>query len=67
MLPEREILTEARLRAGAFGLALHAIVTPAFWLALAGAVSAWFFYIKRPELPGEIVAENRPAVRLYAA
>jgi len=28
-------------------------VNPAFWLAVAGAVTAWFFYILRPDLlPG---------------
>ncbi len=31
-------------------MGLHAILTPPFWLALAGVVAAWFLYLKRPEL-----------------
>ncbi|AGM40724.1 proton-translocating NADH-quinone oxidoreductase subunit L [Spiribacter salinus M19-40] len=38
---------------GPFAFGLHAAVNPAFWLAVAGAVTAWFFYILRPDLlPG---------------
>jgi len=29
----------------------HAVATPAFWLAIAGIASAWFLYIRRPDLP----------------
>jgi NADH-quinone oxidoreductase subunit L len=39
---------------GAFGMALHALTTLPFWLALAGAGSAWFFYMKRPDIPAAI-------------
>ncbi|MBI4809349.1 MAG: NADH-quinone oxidoreductase subunit L [Nitrosomonadales bacterium] len=39
---------------GAFGMALHALTTLPFWFALAGAVSAWFFYLKRPDIPEAI-------------
>ncbi|MBS3785173.1 MAG: NADH-quinone oxidoreductase subunit L [Gammaproteobacteria bacterium] len=35
---------------GSFAFALHAAVNPAFWLAVAGAVVAWFFFILRPSL-----------------
>jgi NADH-quinone oxidoreductase subunit L len=36
---------------GVFGMMLHAVTTLPFWLALSGAATAWFLYIKRPELP----------------
>ncbi len=41
----------------AFAMALHAFVTAPFWLALAGVALAWFFYLKRPELPEAIRAK----------
>jgi len=42
---------------GAFAMALHAFVTPVFWLAAAGVALAWFYYIKRPDIPAEIRAQ----------
>jgi NADH-quinone oxidoreductase subunit L len=39
---------------GVFGMMAHGVVTLPFWLALAGAVTAWFLYIKRPDLPAVI-------------
>ena len=36
---------------GPFAMALHALQTPAFWLALGGVALAWFFYMKRPDIP----------------
>jgi len=39
---------------GAFGMALHSLTTLPFWLALSGAGSAWFFYMKRPDIPAAI-------------
>jgi len=33
---------------------LHGFTGLPFWLALAGIVAAWFFYIRRPELPTQI-------------
>ncbi|MDR2626276.1 MAG: NADH-quinone oxidoreductase subunit L, partial [Zoogloeaceae bacterium] len=39
---------------GALGMGLHAFLTWPFWLALAGAGLAWFFYLKRPDLPAAI-------------
>ncbi|PWG61721.1 NADH-quinone oxidoreductase subunit L [Sediminicurvatus halobius] len=35
---------------GAFAFGLHAAVNPAFWLTVAGALLAWFLYIRRPDL-----------------
>ncbi|MBA3034723.1 MAG: NADH-quinone oxidoreductase subunit L [Gammaproteobacteria bacterium] len=39
---------------GVFGMMAHGVVTLPFWLALAGAVTAWFLYVKRPDLPAVI-------------
>ena len=36
---------------GAGALVQHSVVTPVFWLAAAGAFTAWFLYLKRPDLP----------------
>ena len=37
-----------------FTMALHSLAGPVFWMALAGVVVAWFFYLKRPEIPAAI-------------
>jgi NADH-quinone oxidoreductase subunit L len=34
-----------------YGMVLHGFVTLPFWLAAAGVFTAWFLYIKRPEIP----------------
>jgi NADH-quinone oxidoreductase subunit L len=39
---------------GPVQMALHGLTTPVFWLALAGVVLAWFFYLKRPEIPAAL-------------
>jgi len=39
---------------GAFAMATHAVSTPVFWLALLGVASAWFLYMKRPDIPAAI-------------
>jgi len=35
---------------GPISFAMHALMTPPFWLALAGVLAAWFFVLKRPDL-----------------
>jgi len=42
----------------------HALVTPALWLALAGVATAWFLYLRRPEIPGQIAARLTGVHRL---
>jgi NADH-quinone oxidoreductase subunit L len=42
---------------GAWPMVLHGLMAPPFWLALSGAVTAWFLYIKRPDLPTVIKAK----------
>jgi len=39
---------------GSMGLVTHAIQTPIFWLAAAGVFTAWFLYLKRPDIPETI-------------
>ena len=41
---------------GAAAMALHALTTPTFLLALAGVVLSWFFYLKRPDIPAALKA-----------
>ncbi len=36
---------------GWFGFILHGLTGPAFYLAAAGVGSAWFLYMKRPDIP----------------
>jgi NADH-quinone oxidoreductase subunit L len=39
---------------GWVAMGMHAFTTPVFWLALAGVVVSWFFYLKRPDIPAAI-------------
>jgi NADH-quinone oxidoreductase subunit L len=39
---------------GSMGLLMHAYMTPVFWLAVAGTFTAWFLYLKRPDIPARI-------------
>jgi NADH-quinone oxidoreductase subunit L len=39
---------------GPWAMALHAAISPVFWLAAAGVAAAWFFYMRRPDLPAAI-------------
>jgi NADH-quinone oxidoreductase subunit L len=39
---------------GSLGLVTHAFSTSIFWLAAAGAFTAWFLYLKRPDIPEKI-------------
>ena len=41
---------------GAAAMLMHGLQTPPFWLALAGAATAWYCYILKPELPAKIRA-----------
>jgi NADH-quinone oxidoreductase subunit L len=39
---------------GVVTMTLHGLTAAPFWLALSGAFTAWFLYIKRPDLPAVI-------------
>ena len=43
---------------------LHAFTSPAVYLALAGVVTAWYLYLKRPDLPALIAARFARLYRL---
>ncbi|WP_374348095.1 NADH-quinone oxidoreductase subunit L [Chitinimonas sp.] len=48
----------------AWHMGLHAFMTLPFWLALAGVVVAWFFYLKRPDIPAAIKSRVGPIYSL---
>jgi NADH-quinone oxidoreductase subunit L len=60
--PAMHHVAEHAAHAGEMGL--HAIMTPPFWLALAGVVAAWFLYLKRPELADSIGSRLVPLRKL---
>jgi len=41
---------------GAAGFVLHGLMAPATWMAAAGVATAWFLYLKRPDLPAALQA-----------
>ena len=49
---------------GAAAMALHSLTTLPFWLAVAGVVTAWWFYLKQPAIPAAIAQRFAPIVRL---
>ncbi|KAF7598419.1 MAG: NADH-quinone oxidoreductase subunit L [Candidatus Dactylopiibacterium carminicum] len=49
---------------GAFGMALHGLMTAPFWLAAAGVVSAWALYLRFPQIPARIRARVEPLYTL---
>jgi len=49
---------------GSFEKVLHAVREYPFWLALSGAVTAWFFYMKRPDIPAAIQKRFLPIYTL---
>jgi NADH-quinone oxidoreductase subunit L len=49
---------------GAWGMALHGLTTLPFWLALAGVVVSYFFYMVKPGIPAAIARTFAPVVRV---
>jgi len=59
VLPQHDVLGEVgKMFAGAtsipWAMVLHSVFTLPFWLALTGVLTAWFLYMKRPDLPAQI-------------
>ncbi len=59
VLPQHDVLGElaTHFHEGEsipFAMMLHSIFTLPFWLALGGVGTAWFLYMKRPDLPAVI-------------
>ena len=49
---------------GALAMATHSLSTLPFWLALAGVVTAWWFYLKQPSIPAAIKRTFEPIYKL---
>ncbi len=49
---------------GPVAMAIHALTTAPFWLALAGVVSAWYMYLVNPAVPAAFARALRPVVVL---
>ncbi len=47
---------------GPLAMALHALSTAPFWLALAGAVTAWYMYLINPAVPAAFARALRPLI-----
>ncbi len=47
---------------GPMAMASHALSTAPFWLALAGVIVAWYFYLINPAVPAAIGRALRPVV-----
>ncbi|HEV7576092.1 MAG TPA: NADH-quinone oxidoreductase subunit L [Caldimonas sp.] len=56
VIAERHPAMEELARAfhGPLAMAIHSLAGPVFWLALAGVALAWFFYLRRPDIPAAI-------------
>jgi len=49
---------------GSIEMAVHALTTLPFWLALSGVATAWFFYMKAPHIPAAIKQKFAPVYTL---
>lgn len=49
---------------GAGAMAVHALTSLPFWLALAGVVVSWYFYLVKPAIPVAIARTFRPIVTI---
>ena len=49
---------------GPVQMALHGLMTAPFWLALSGAVFAWYLYMRNPALPAAIKSKCEPLYTL---
>jgi len=41
---------------GLWHFVLHGFVSPPFWLAAAGIATAWFLYLRRPDMPNRVAS-----------
>jgi NADH-quinone oxidoreductase subunit L len=53
VMPQHDVLAAAHYH-GLIGFISHGLMTAPFWLAMAGLVTAWYLYLKRPDLPAKI-------------
>jgi NADH-quinone oxidoreductase subunit L len=45
---------------GVFSMMLHGVMAAPFWLMLAGVATAWYLYVKEPQLPATIKSALQP-------
>ncbi|MBS3800243.1 MAG: NADH-quinone oxidoreductase subunit L, partial [Thioalkalivibrio sp.] len=65
VLKEQDVLAKkGESYTGVLAFVLHGLALPAFWLAMAGLATAWYLYIKRPDLPQVVADRLRLAVRV---
>ncbi|MFZ5551122.1 MAG: NADH-quinone oxidoreductase subunit L [Pseudomonadota bacterium] len=65
VLPAHEAMSDLAAHwHGATAMALHGLSTLPFWLALAGVVVAYVFYMVKPEIPATIARVFSPVVRI---
>lgn len=65
--PQRDVLAHVGEEFhGPATFVLHALLLPTTYLALLGVLTAWFLYIRRPDLPGKIAGKFSPVYRLLA-
>ncbi|MGH8660516.1 MAG: NADH-quinone oxidoreductase subunit L [Burkholderiales bacterium] len=58
--PAHDVLGEmGRHFQGVAAMMAHGLATPALWLALAGIATAWYLYLRRPDLPDVIQGKFR--------
>ncbi len=58
--PQRDVLAAlGENYTGPIGFIIHGFLTPALWFAAAGVFTAWFLYMKRPDLPAQIQTKFR--------
>ncbi|MDH5436826.1 MAG: proton-conducting transporter membrane subunit, partial [Gammaproteobacteria bacterium] len=51
VFPQHDVLAKVGEHyTGAMGFIIHGLMGPAFWLAMAGLGTAWFIYMKKPEI-----------------
>ena len=62
VLPEHDVLGEmANDYHGVLGFVLHGMTTPPFFLAMAGLVTAWYIYMRNPDIADKVKAKLRVA------
>ncbi len=67
VLPEHDVLGHVKEEFhGPAMFVLHAFTGVPVYLAAAGVLAAWYLYIKRPELPGQIATRVSPLYKLLA-
>ncbi|MBL4637863.1 MAG: NADH-quinone oxidoreductase subunit L [Proteobacteria bacterium] len=55
VLAEHDVLAHhAESYHGVFSFIVHGLMAPPFWLAISGVATAYFLYIKRPDIPAKL-------------